>query len=236
MSGKQYDKAIDSYTKAIALDSANPVYYSNRAAAYSSKQDHQSAITDAEKAVEVDPSFSKAYHRLGHAHYSLGDFPAAATAFRQGLEVDPSNANLKAGLHNAESRIVPSPTSSPPPLERDLGPGSPLMPGTGAGAGMGGLADMLAGMGGGAGGAGGPAGMPDLGSLMNNPMMMQMAQQMMANGGLERLMQNPAVAGMRDRVQSGGGMPSMADIMADPTLRDLASQFMGGGGADAEGR
>lgn len=59
---------------------------------------------------------------------------------------------------------------------------------------LGGMADMLRGMGGGAGGAGG--GMPDLASLMNNPMMMQMAQQMMANGGVERLMQNPAVANM----------------------------------------
>ena len=38
--------------------------------------------------------------------------------------------------------------------------------------------------------------MTDLASLMNNQMMMQMAQQMMANGGMERLMQNPSVANM----------------------------------------
>ena len=57
---------------------------------------------------------------------------------------------------------------------------------------MGGLADMLGGMGGG----GGAGGMPDLASLMQNPMLMQMAQQMAANGGLERLMSNPAVANM----------------------------------------
>lgn len=65
MSNKQYDAAIESYTKAIELDSTNPVYYSNRAAAYSSKQDHLGAVADAEKAIEIDPSFSKAYHRLG---------------------------------------------------------------------------------------------------------------------------------------------------------------------------
>lgn len=69
----------------------------------------------------------------------------------------------------------------------------------GAPAGMAGMADMLRnmGMGGGGGaGAGGAGGMPDLAGLMNNPMMMQMAQQMMQNGGLERLMQNPSVANM----------------------------------------
>lgn len=52
----------------------------------------------------------------------------------------------------------------------------------------------LAGMfGGGGAGRGGGGGMPDLASLMQNPQLMQMAQSMMANGGLERMMQNPAL-------------------------------------------
>lgn len=73
MSAKKYDEAIDSYSKAIELDPSTPVYYSNRAAAYSSKGDnlsHMSAVADAEKAIEVDPSFVKAYHRLGYVQYS----------------------------------------------------------------------------------------------------------------------------------------------------------------------
>ena len=65
MSGKKYDEAVKAYTDAIALDPTNAVYYSNRAAAYSSKGEHDSAVADAEKALEVDPSFVKAYHRLG---------------------------------------------------------------------------------------------------------------------------------------------------------------------------
>lgn len=65
MSGKKYDEAIQSYTEALNIDSTNPVYFSNRAAAYSSKGDHLSAIGDAEKAIEVEPSYVKAYHRLG---------------------------------------------------------------------------------------------------------------------------------------------------------------------------
>lgn len=65
MSGKKYDEAIQAYSEAIEFDSTNPVYYSNRAAAHSSKGDHLSAIGDAEKAIEVNPSYVKAYHRLG---------------------------------------------------------------------------------------------------------------------------------------------------------------------------
>jgi len=65
MSSKQYDKAIDSYTEAIKRDYSNPVYYSNRAAAHSSKGDHLTAAVDAEKAIELDPKFVKGYSRLG---------------------------------------------------------------------------------------------------------------------------------------------------------------------------
>jgi small glutamine-rich tetratricopeptide repeat-containing protein alpha len=93
------------------------------------------------------------------------------------------------------------------------------------------MADALRNMGGG-------GGMPDLASMMNNPAMMQMAQEMMANGGLERLASNPAVANMvsdielcdtlltlplqMNRLNSGGdSLPSMQELMSDPTLRDL---------------
>ena len=123
---------------------------------------------------------------ISHAQYSLGDFKAAATAFARGLEIDPSNTSLKSGLQNARARTVDDEggeRSSPSSI-----------PTTGAGGGLGGMADMLRNMGGGSGGGGG--GMPDLASLMNNPQLMAMAQQMAANGGLANLMQNPAVANM----------------------------------------
>lgn len=44
---------------------------------------------------------------------------------------------------------------------------------------------------------------PDLSELLNNPMMRQMAQQLTANGGLEKLMQNPSVANMVGYLSSG---------------------------------
>lgn len=71
MSSKEYDAAVDFYTQAIVKDGTNAVYYSNRAAAYSSKSDHVNAVKDAEKALEVDPSFIRAYHRLGLAFLLL---------------------------------------------------------------------------------------------------------------------------------------------------------------------
>jgi small glutamine-rich tetratricopeptide repeat-containing protein alpha len=97
------------------------------------------------------------------------------------LEIDPNNSGLKSGLANAKSKVTSSDDASLKETDNaDAGAGT-----------GGGLADMFRNMGGGAG-----AGGTDLASLMNNPQVMQMAQQMAANGGLERLMQNPALAGM----------------------------------------
>jgi small glutamine-rich tetratricopeptide repeat-containing protein alpha len=95
---------------------------------------------------------------------------------------------LKTGAQNAEARIG---------VDQDT-PDATTTPGAAPSSGM---ADMLRNM-------GGAGGMPDIASLMNNPMMMQMAQQMMANGGLDNLMQNPSVANMVR-------YPSLGEIIAD---------------------
>jgi small glutamine-rich tetratricopeptide repeat-containing protein alpha len=67
---------------------------------------------------------------------------------------------------------------------------------------------------------------------------MAAAQAMMANGGMERLMSNPAVANMvsllcypahplrltvvkMSSMQSGGGMPDMSQLMNDPSIREM---------------
>jgi small glutamine-rich tetratricopeptide repeat-containing protein alpha len=104
------------------------------------------------------------------------------------LELEPANANLKSGLEQAEARIRPD---SPPSLVDDEAQTVPRSaPEAGGMPDLSGMADMLGG------GGGGGGGMPDLAGLMSNPAIMQMAQSMMANGGMERLMQNPALAGM----------------------------------------
>jgi len=228
MSGKKYDEAIQSYTEAINLDPTNPVYYSNRAAAHSSKSDHLLAIGDAEKAIEVDPSYVKAYHRLGHANYSLENYKEAAASFQRGLDVEPGNSSLASALSNAEARLK---ESEPPSDTQSTGSTQPE-------AGAGGvdlrkMADMFRGMPGGGSEEGG--GNPDIAQLINNPMIAQMAQQFAANGGLEKIMGNPSVAAMFNRVQAGGGMPSMSELLSDPGLRDLASEFGGSAGGVSGG-
>jgi small glutamine-rich tetratricopeptide repeat-containing protein alpha len=65
ISAKSYSLAIQKYNEAIALDPTHPVYYSNRAAAYSAEGSHEKAVEDAEESLRRDPKFVRGYSRLG---------------------------------------------------------------------------------------------------------------------------------------------------------------------------
>ncbi|RXK37079.1 cytoplasmic protein [Tremella mesenterica] len=216
MGQKLYDLAIEKYTEAIKLD-PTAVYYSNRAAAWGALGKHEKAVEDAEKALELDPKFAKAYSRLGHAQFSIGNYSAAIGAYESGLELDPSNNNMKTALTTARSREAED-AARTREVPRGTAPSGAAAPG--------GMPDLSAlasmfGGGGGGGGGEGAGGMPDMASLLRNPQMMAMAQQMMANGGLERLMQNPAMRNVAENMQNGGGMPDFTQLASDPSLRDM---------------
>ncbi|KAF9902272.1 hypothetical protein EC991_005067 [Linnemannia zychae] len=212
---KEYAEAIRLYGEAIVLNPKNAVYYANRAAAYSQMGDHQNAIKDSLKAAEVDPSYSKAYSRLGHAYFSVGNYKEAVTAYEKGLTLEPNNATMKSSLATARTKardneVTPAPRSG------------------GAGAGAGGLPagfpDLSA--------LGGAGGMPDLASLMSNPALMNMAQQMMQSGALNNLMANPAMQQMAQRMMAGGERPNIEEMMRDPEIAEAARGLMGNmGGA-----
>lgn len=248
MQQKDYKTAIAKYTEAISLAPTNPIYLSNRAAAYSASGDHASAVRDAEIAVASDPKYTKAWSRLGLARFAMGDARGSVDAYQQGIanEGNGGSEAMKKGLETAKRELdrMEQEEDSIEADPVDDAAGS-TRAGAGAGAGAGGMPDLssLAGMlGGGAGGGG----MPDLGSLMQNPMMRQMAQNLMQNPeALSGLMNNPMLRGMMNQRQGGqgGGMPDMSQIsemMQDPAMQNLASQFMGGmggaGGAGGAGR
>ncbi|KAG0350930.1 hypothetical protein BG005_009564 [Podila minutissima] len=212
---KEYAEAIRLYGEAIVLNPKNAVYYANRAAAYSQMGDHQNAIADSLKAAEVDPAYSKAYSRLGHAYFSVGKYKDAVSAYEKGLALEPNNATMKSSLATARNKA----------RDNEVTPAARSAPSPGAGGMPAGFPDLSA-LGGGAGG------MPDLASLMNNPALMNMAQQMMQSGALNNLMSNPAMQQMAQRMMSGGGPPNMEEMMRDPEIAEAARSVMGNmGGA-----
>ncbi|KAI0380718.1 tetratricopeptide [Hypomontagnella monticulosa] len=231
MAAKDYPTAIDMYTQALALHPANAIYLSNRAAAYSAARDHASARADAEAAVGVDPSYTKAWSRLGLARFALGDAKGSMEAYQKGIEHEGNGGSeaMKKGFEVAKRRVEELEAEAADSVS------SPGAGARGAGPDLGGLASLL---GGGAGGnrEGGGGGMPDLGSIMNNPMFASMAQNLMSNPEMmQNLMSNPRLREMADRFSSGGGMPDLGALMNDPNIADMARNMMGGGGGPGNG-
>lgn len=100
---KEFDQAIEQFTKAIeASSSPNHVLYSNRSACYASLKNFTKALEDAEKCVEINNSWAKGYNRVGAAQYGLGNFEDAKKAYSTALELDASNAMAQSGLKAVE--------------------------------------------------------------------------------------------------------------------------------------
>ncbi|KAI6085867.1 hypothetical protein F4821DRAFT_239776 [Hypoxylon rubiginosum] len=241
MAAKDYPTAIDLYTQALSLSPRNAVYLSNRAAAYSAARDHGSARADAERAVQLDPKYTKAWSRLGLARFALGDARGSMDAYRQGIEHEGSGGSeaMKKGFETARKRVEDLEAEA---ADSASSPAARGGPGASAGGGMpdlGGLASLLGGAGGGnREGGGGGGGMPDLGSIMSNPMFANMAQSLMSNPEMmQNLMSNPRLREMADRFSSGGGggMPDLSTLMNDPNIADMARNMMGGGGGAGRG-
>mmetsp|Transcript_19014 Transcript_19014/g.19004 ORF Transcript_19014/g.19004 Transcript_19014/m.19004 type:complete len:331 (+) Transcript_19014:236-1228(+) len=83
---KEYGKAIEFYTKAIA-NNHKSIYFSNRSQAYISNFEPKEAILDAKIARILDPNNFKAYLREGQALDSLDQKRDAAACIWQALKI-----------------------------------------------------------------------------------------------------------------------------------------------------
>ncbi|KIV88804.1 hypothetical protein, variant [Exophiala mesophila] len=241
MQQKDYKTAIAKYSEAISFSPTNPIYLSNRAAAYSASGIHASAVKDAELAVAADPKYTKAWSRLGLARFAMGDARGSVDAYQQGIDFEGNGGSdaMKKGLETAKKELarMEAEEENIPEDDVDDAPGDSRGVGAGGMPDLGGLASLLGGGGGGRGGGGGGF---DFASIMNNPMFAGMAQNLMRNpDALSGLMNNPTIQNMMNqRREGGGGMPDMSQIqqmMQDPAIAGLAQQFMGGAGAGAGG-
>lgn len=230
MQKKDYQTAIDSYTKALEIAPLNPIYLSNRAAAFSANSQHDLAKNDAELATATDPKYTKAWSRLGLARFALGDAKGSMEAYQAGIDAEGNGGSeaMKKGFETAKRKVQEESQFDDDEVSPDIdGTARATSPSAGAGAGgmpdLAGLASML---GGGAGGGGG--GMPDLSSIMQNPMMRQMAQNLMSNpDALNSIMSNPRLREMANSFGGGrgggegGGMPNLSEMMNDPALAEM---------------
>ncbi|KAG1847524.1 the Tpr1 domain of Hop in complex with A Hsc70 peptide [Suillus subalutaceus] len=102
---KDYDKAIEFFTAAIAIDPSNHVLFSNRSAAKAGKNEWATALEDAEQCIKLNQSWSKGYARKGAALHGARRYDEAVEAFEAGLKFEDSPA-LRKGLQEVKDAKV----------------------------------------------------------------------------------------------------------------------------------
>ncbi len=212
---KQYEAAVKKYSEALELSGTGPnshLYYCNRAAAYFHLEDFDKALEDCSVAVALAPDYAKAHARSAQASLKVGDSDGARASAERALELEPDNSVAKS--------VLKALGGSGAAGGGEMDPMSSMM------GGMGGMADLLKGMDPAAmeslrGLAKPGGGMPDIGSLMSNPAVMQM-------------MSNPAFMAQAQKAMQDPQMAAMAQQMAkDP---NAMANMMGGMGGPKGGK
>lgn len=92
-----YDKAIESYTKAIELNINYIEAYNNRGISYRYLKEYEKAIADINKAIELKPNYANAYHYRGICYNDSGDYEKAIADHTKAIELKPDYANAYNG-------------------------------------------------------------------------------------------------------------------------------------------
>lgn len=105
MKEEKYQEALNVYNKAISLDATNPVFYCNRAAAFSRLGDYYRAAEDCKMSLKYDPNYSKAYGRLGLAYSKMNKHESALQAYESALAIEPDNVDYKNNMAVTQQRL-----------------------------------------------------------------------------------------------------------------------------------
>lgn len=89
---REFDRAIDDFTQALALDDGRDEAWFGRGMARGRNGDLPGAVADLGVYIERHPRSSVAYTKRGIRHLWNGDLDLAEADFRQALAIDPTNA------------------------------------------------------------------------------------------------------------------------------------------------
>ena len=103
MASGAFAKAARQYTKALELDPANAVLFSNRSAAHFNLRQFTESLEDAESAILCDSMWWKAYKRKGLSLIHMQRYEEAIEALEEGLKIVKKNAEMEKNLEFARA-------------------------------------------------------------------------------------------------------------------------------------
>lgn len=86
---ENYVQAVESFTKYINLNPADPAGYEKRGNSYQELKRYSEALNDYDRAIDLKTESSDVYGKRGHVHRHLGQYRKAIRDYDQWLELDP---------------------------------------------------------------------------------------------------------------------------------------------------
>lgn len=100
----EYEKAIESYDKAIELNSNHPNAYFNRCCTYYCQENYARAIEDLEKILKTDDHYYKAQLFLGHIYRDKRKYKKAIKYYSSIPKNDPDYELAQTDLRKTKGR------------------------------------------------------------------------------------------------------------------------------------
>jgi tetratricopeptide (TPR) repeat protein len=104
---KQFDKAEDSYKKAVEMDPDEPSHHHGLADTLVAEQKYPEAIEQFKKLTQLEPGTSENYLRISQLYRQTGQFDQAETALMRAKQLSPGNLEVldnEAMLYEEEGR------------------------------------------------------------------------------------------------------------------------------------
>ncbi|XP_071148642.1 outer dynein arm-docking complex subunit 4-like isoform X9 [Mytilus edulis] len=102
---KQFQKAIESFTKALEMSTGDKNCLVTRSKCWLQLGNAENALTDAEEALREDKDFIRGLYQKAEALYQLGDFETALVFFHRGHKLRPELQELRMGIQKSEEAI-----------------------------------------------------------------------------------------------------------------------------------
>lgn len=88
---KDFDKAVEHYSRAIIENPDDHTIYGNRSASYHNLKNYDAALQDGNKCVELKPDWDKGHQRKAMALHGLKMYPDAMAAYEDGYKINSNN-------------------------------------------------------------------------------------------------------------------------------------------------
>jgi tetratricopeptide (TPR) repeat protein len=105
LDARQYDLAIEHFTRAISADPSDYGAHFQLGLAYSLAGKDALAVPEYRKSLELRPGVLQAEFNLGTSLFNLGQFAEAADAFTRAVSIDAASAAAELGLGRALARL-----------------------------------------------------------------------------------------------------------------------------------